>query len=529
MNSSFTQIINSLSHTVHSIWYFHVGVHSTTTRCDSHSLVLSAPPPTMASVTVNVTYGYQSKKISIPKSSTVGQLASQAATAFNINGDPSLEHKGKRLDPSLPLRFTQLVQNSTVKLNVEATTTLTPSAIAIKIATPESSTVVKTTNDVTIEAALKLAEANLQTSIIKPGIEVLLMNTVYQDLSLPLKQVSGSATNTVMRVRYPVSNVDRQKEQQEVVAKQLAEQRARNEAQRVERERLEAERQRRIYELKKEIHEQQTELLENDDEMMEAREEEQIENYESQHPVESRKDSQTKSKPTTADESISPLAPMKDGDQLYVPTNQPMPIYENPEEDYTLTVDKAKLYHKLVQQLGKRTRPTQHEPIHPRQYLIRIKFPDRNLLQLNFVSDADSVKLGQIVKRIDEVILDKWIGKYHLKLGYPPFQQVPLSFDTNGSRLHDLPQFFSGERIALIWEPALVTIGVASSGPFLKEGAISDQLSTRDLPEVKSESQRGNFADSQEPRETKSSTTPTSTTKSNSGKLVPKWLQIGKK
>lgn len=485
----------------------------------------------MASVTVNVTYGYQSKKISIPKSSTVGQLASQAAAAFNLNGDPSLEHKGKRLDPSLPLRFTQLVQNSTVKLNVEATTTLAPSAIAIKIATPETSTVVKTTNDVTIEAALKLAEANLQTSIIKPGIEVLLMNTVYQDLSLPLKQVAGSATNTVMRVRYPVSNVDRQKEQQEVVAKQLAEQRARNEAQRVERERLEAERQRRIYELKKENHEQQTEVLENDDEMMEAREEEQIENYASQHPVEPRTDSQTKSKPTTAaDESISLLAPVKDGDQLYVPTNQPTPIYENPEEDYTLTVDKAKLYHKLVQQLGKRTRPTQHAPTLPQQYLIRIKFPDRNLLQLNFVSDADSVKLGQIVKRIDEVILDKWIGKYHLKLGYPPFQQIPLSFDTNGSRLHDLPQFFSGERIALIWEPALVNIGVASSGPFLKEGAISDQLSTRDLPEVKSESQRGNFADSQEPRETKSSTTSsTSTTKSNSGKPVPKWLQIGKK
>lgn len=483
----------------------------------------------MASVTVNVTYGYQSKKISIPKSSTVGQLASQAAAAFNLNGDPSLEHKGKRLDPSLPLKFTQLVQNSTVKLNVEATATLTPSAIAIKIATPESSTVVKTTNDVTIEAALKLAEANLQTSIIKPGIEVLLMNTVHQDLSLPLKQVSGSATNTVMRVRYPVSNVDRQKEQQEVVAKQLAEQRARNEAQRVERERLEAERQRRIYELKKESQEHQTDVLENDDEMMEAREEEQIENYESQHPVEPRKDSQTKSKPTTADESISLLALVKDGDQLYVPTNQPTPIYENPEEDYTLTVDKAKLYHKLVQQLGKRTRPTQHEPIHPQQYLIRIKFPDRNLLQLNFVSDANSVKLGQIVKRIDEVILDKWIGKYRLKLGYPPFQQIPLSFDTNGSRLHDLPQFFSGERIALIWEPALVNIGVASSGPFLKESAISDQLSTRDLPEVKSESQRGNFADYQEPRETKSSTTPNSTTKSNSGKLVPKWLQIGKK
>lgn len=122
--------------------------------------------PIMATVAINVTYGFQTKKINIPKSHTVGQLATQAATAFNLTGEPSLEYKGKRLDQSLPLRFTQLLQNSNVKLNIDSTATLAPSTIVIKVATPKTSTVIKTTNDVTIEGVLKLAETNLQTSII---------------------------------------------------------------------------------------------------------------------------------------------------------------------------------------------------------------------------------------------------------------------------------------------------------------------------------------------------------------------------
>lgn len=483
----------------------------------------------MATVAVNVTYGFDAKKFSVPKSTTVSQLAGQAAAHFKLSGSALLVYKGKALDGSLPLRLTPLSQNGTVELK-KSSGTASARPVAIKVATPDGAYVVKTTTDQSVLAVIAEAEQTLKVQISKPNMELLVMNAVVSDLSTPLASMVGSAANAVIRVRYNDFGGARQREQQEAVQKQLDEQRQRNQQRRLERERAEEERQARIRSLR-------------DTETADAKDEEATEPVEAAepavHPIEPVSAAHPEPRgvpyqpskkakaasPELPAEPVEPAAPVP-ANQLFTPSTQRQPVYENPEDDYVMTVDQAKAYQNSIRRLA--ARPAKHSVAKPTKYLIRLRFPDRSILQLNFVDDVANLKLGQVIKKLDEVLREPFVGNYNLKLAYPPFERVPVSWDANATRLHDLPKYFDTEKVVLIWEPTQT----ATSAPYIKEGVVVETTTTLDLPEVRLETHRGELpGDRGSPaREvSKELAAPASSLRPLAKPGMPKWMQIGRK
>lgn len=472
----------------------------------------------MSTVTINVTYGFQQKKFTVAKTSTVSQLASEAASYFKVLGVPKLVYKEKPLDSGLLIRLTPLLQNSLVKLEAGAALSLTP--ITVKVTGDGGNFIIKTTNTNLLREVLEEIEKRDGMSLIKDHTEVMIMNTNYNDLSIPLLQAVGDASTAVIRVRYPAfGSGDKLKEQREIVVKQLAEQKVRNEALRRKREEEEDSKRARIRE------EEKNNNLNEDNKETELTDE-----YTSEKPTEQNGKAtssvsplpQHPAKRIDSHTSIERRVP-KEGSLLYAPEESAPQVYENPESDYLVTVDQARLYHQLVTKSARRTLVTPSAK--PEYYQIRIRLPDRNLLEFTFVDGVESVKLGQLIKRIDDVLLDDWVGNYRLKLAYPPFSAVPQSFTANGTTLHDLPQWFNTEKVTLVWQENHPS---NSGGPYLQPGAALEKLTTSDLPEMKIESLRQQLPEDNESEPTPplKSLSTSAPKKSEAG--VPKWLKLGK-
>lgn len=48
--------------------------------------------------------------------------------------------------------------------------------------------------------------------------------------------------------------------------------------------------------------------------------------------------------------------PIDETPKLYVPTDKPQPAYQNPDEDYNMTVDQAKTYQNVIRNSAKRVK-----------------------------------------------------------------------------------------------------------------------------------------------------------------------------
>ncbi|GEQ72914.1 hypothetical protein JCM33374_g6602 [Metschnikowia sp. JCM 33374] len=173
--------------------------------------------------------------------------------------------------------------------------------------------------------------------------------------------------------------------------------------------------------------------------------------------------------------------PVDKQDTVYVPSGSTT-TYENPDEDYELTSNQAEKYYKILKSMQGRP-PAKKAARKPSKYTIRIRFPDRTLLDLHFEDPA--TRLGQVLKKLDSYLVEKYTNDYSLKNGHPPFEEISFGFGANNLALQDHPHF-QQEKILLIWE----THG-PSKGPYIKEDL--QRKDVNELPTVVLESHRGNL------------------------------------
>ena len=481
----------------------------------------------MSTIVLQVSYNFKTKKLTVAKSWTVSQLAEHAREKFAVEGVPSLSYNNKVLDSSLPLRLTPLSNNSKLQLSVKQGS-LANHTIATKLFASidgeQKSFLQQVPADLSLELTLQKFETAENVSLKRDSIQVLILNQKYSDLSVSLRSIVGLATNITIRINYAQLNLKSQEEQKKIVDLQLKQQRERNEKLKHQKQELESQRDERI---KKRLDAQQNSLQQpkpqetspmlhrqNRDQELEDHLVQQIELEMQSEPPEPA--------PTPKEKSVYTYNPPepKEALELYTPTNGSVTRYENPDDDYNMTVNQAMTYQKVIQNSAKRVnKKTNRAP--PTKLFIRIKFPDRNILQINFTDDLQNTKFGHLVKKIDDLLLPQFINNYNLKIGYPPFTKLEQSFDNNNKHLVDI-EHFTEEKVVLIWE----TIG-HSTGPFLKQSAINNVKSSSELPELILEQHRGELpsepqiATSNESSDYRSTKQPEKKT----DKKFPKWFK----
>ncbi|KAK6457257.1 GLUT4 regulating protein TUG-domain-containing protein [Scheffersomyces xylosifermentans] len=492
----------------------------------------------MATISFNITFNAISKKITVSKSTTIQQLISQSLEKFHK--DPSihkgeLSYNGKSLEPSLPIRLTNLINNAKLVLKAEKVDDISQQVNVKLVVSKEgeaSTTVIqKVESKSNLEQLLKQFETSSGLDLLSKPSELIILNLPYQWTkyeSVVLGAVVGNISNLVIRLNFINENAEaaklKQQEQQEAIKLQLKQQRERNARQKEEEEQARALREQ---ERKKEAAEN---LQQTENESKDVAVPQKDEDVEMSSPeVNAKQERSVNSVDQTASESEekeqyeyqTPQVP--ETPQLYVPDSSSkgsQPQYENPDEDYDMTVSQAQTYQKIIQNSGKRRKPKAAPK--PTKYLIRLKFPDRSILQINFVKDVETIKLGQLVKKIDTLLISDYINNYNIKVGYPP-QKVELTFDNNNRFLVDLPEFQS-ERIVLIWELG----GNAGSkrGPFLNSQLIDDIKSSAELPELVLESHRGELPSEEAAKKTPA-TTEKHQEKGDKGTMkLPSWLKF---
>ena len=191
-----------------------------------------------------------------------------------------------------------------------------------------------------------------------------------------------------------------------------------------------------------------------------------------------------------------------------------------------MTVDQAQKYHKMI--INSSKKPAAPKPkSKPSKYSIRIKFPDRIMLQLEM--NDPTAKLGHLLKKIDEYLVPEFQNNYNLKIGYPPFSKIPMSLTHNTTPRADSP-FFQDEKIVLIWA-SLVT---PAKGPYIVESdfARENVKQINELPEIKLETNRSNLPADSNPRSAVPSASSSSSSSHNSekssanaSKKIPKWFK----
>ncbi|OBA20459.1 hypothetical protein METBIDRAFT_44199 [Metschnikowia bicuspidata var. bicuspidata NRRL YB-4993] len=173
--------------------------------------------------------------------------------------------------------------------------------------------------------------------------------------------------------------------------------------------------------------------------------------------------------------------PVETSDTVYEPVSSTAP-YENPAEDYELTSKQAEKYYQMLRAMQGRP-AARKKATRPARYTIRIRFPDRTLLDLHF--EDPGTKLGQLLKKLDSYLLPPHSHNYRLRNGLPPCEPVAVGFDANNTALHHHP-LFQLEKILLIWESR-----DPAPGPYLKPELQRKDVS--ELPTVVLDTHRGNL------------------------------------
>lgn len=450
----------------------------------------------MLSITLHISFNNVTKKLTYSKTQTINEVLRDCTTKFKIPGSAGeLRYNGKKLDDSLPIRLTNLINNS--KVVFEKTNDKLEKDVNLKIVWNYKSEVKtfveKFKNTLTPREIIQAIEKKHNIEIEKNGafeINILdrRMRSDLNDFMKALVEVVGPlATSMVARINYITNGkTEEQDKINELQKNQMSQYQARLREEAHRKELAEKEK------IAKEAEQANNATISTDNQTAEPvvpesrlsdkssihRELDQLVHQENKTQKDLDEDN-------SAVNNASNMEVEEDAkDTIYIPSS--FKTYENPDTDYNMTVDQAKKYHKLVVNSRMRPKPST-EKRKPTKYLIRIRFPDRNILQLN-IADART-SLGQLCKRIDEHLIPQYQRNYNLKIAHPPFSLIPLSLSTNLTPLQELPQF-QDEKLTLIWEPL-----EKASGPFLERADIEIKESNR-LPELVLEQNRNSLPES---------------------------------
>ena len=457
--------------------------------------------PCNMSASFNVVYGNITKRVEARKSDTVHQLTNICMQKYKIDSNMrgELHYNGKRLDSLLPIRLANLANNSRLTLLVQSVGDSKDKNVNVKLMVvfPDNKThtfiLTVPANIMLVKLVESMEKSNNVDLMEVPGyyMKLSVVNTQLSSLderftTVRLNSIIGlDVSSLVIRLSYSrVDNHETVLKQKEIVKKQLEEQQKwneRRELERVERERQSAQ--------ERELSETRQEPVDeaNSNENETISKQAPLNRFVDQPPqpsissVSSRVDHTTHVEPNPVAQPTSQNNLQKpESAEYFIPSDKRY-IYENSDDDYDMTVTQAQKYHKPIQDSAARKAPKQARK--PQSYSVRIKFPDRSLLQLAFAADS---KFGQILKELDHYILPAYKENYHLKVAYPPFKKLEFSFLANNTRLDEHGEFGSNENIVLLWE---VTDGDAS-GPFIDTKLVNAKETT-ELPEIQLESNRG--------------------------------------
>lgn len=508
-----------------------------------------------------VVYGMKTVKVACPATSTVNQLMelSKAKLKLDTNTFIDLSYKNQVLDSLLPLRLTNVPNNAKLTLSI-ATSTQKEVTIKVLVTYPptivnqkntfiqkidNNKTIKELLNHIEKDSGIKLLNVSEGTSA-QLQILNLKIDEVNFNTSKIINLVGHSTTSMVIRLTYILASskadgLKRKEEQDKINQLQLQQQYTRNQLKREENER------------KREL-EESTEIERSNEDvnMEENQEKDSVEasinknhidipsqnNTSNESTMQSTPSTQSieKTISTISAENIEPDQPSNTpeeelDDLIYLPSSEHINHqYDHNDSAYELTVAQAQTYHNLI---TKSMRPQKPKPRNvpitiPERYLVRIRFPDRTTLQLN-LENGPTVKLGNLLKKLDDFLLPQHKNSFNLKFSYPPFTTIPISFLNNDKYLHQLKisknssDIFT-ERTSLIWESTS-----AIPGPFInQESGRVKQNSER--VEVQLENRRGDLPD--EPKVSNElKVEPNSGSSSNKKEVkkgVPKWLKFSK-
>lgn len=463
------------------------------------------------SYTFSISYQNTIKKVICKNTASVSQLVALLLEKFKLPQTTNgvLSHNGKNLDALTPLRLSGLVNNSKLVLN----TSLGPYTATLKLVGAvdgESiSKILKVASDVTLPQMISQLLQSLGKDLVTESklVELSVMRLSIRNLLPEFARTTvgtfvGSSSNAVVRINIEDKEVSLQKQEQgrkvteEYEERRKADEKAASLAKLVQESSkppetkkdspnkesfIEKEAPKNIIFEKEDIprileHESyQNVTLNEKDTIIEA----------PQNTGNLINDSinETKSQSLQIEQKKQDVwsLPVERNDTLYVPLTSTN-TYENPDEDYNLTSNQAEKYYKILKSMQGRP-PAKKVAKKPNKYTIRIRFPDRTLLDLHF--EDPTTKLGQVLKKLDSYLLENHINNYHLKNGLPPFEEILFGFNENNTSLQDHVHF-QQEKILLIWE----TLG-KSSGPYLNPEI--QRKDVNELPTVMLENQRGNL------------------------------------
>lgn len=496
----------------------------------------------MLTVTFNISLSNTSKKVASAKSQSVNQLVQTALEKFKIDGQQGeLFHNGKKLDSSLPIRLTNLVNNSKLVLVVsdESKEKLVNIKLAINAKNEIKSYILKTSNTRSLMEILEEFERENDCDIRGGGeFELTVLNSKIgsgsEEITSSLKSIIGSdVSSLVMRLAYLQTN-NNAEEQQKIneIQKQRMKEYQRQERERREVEQRNQEEAARHEAARQELQQQeQVQTTVQADEVDASQAPESLHNSAKRHLNHSEAVQFNTSETATTDDTTTPEGsdqsspvPIEQKDTLYIPSA--FSTYENPDDDYEMTVDQAQKYHKMIINSSKKHAAPKPKS-KPSKYSIRIKFPDRIMLQLEM--NDPTAKLGHLLKKIDEYLVPEFQNNYNLKIGYPPFSKIPMSLTHNNTPLADSP-FFQDEKIVLIWESLVPHV----KGPYIVESDFARENVKRinELPEIKLETNRTNLPADSNPRSavppapsSSSSYHNSEKSSANASKKIPKWFK----
>lgn len=501
------------------------------------------------SYTFNVSYKNTTKKISCARSATINDLIQSSFDKFKIanSNNGELTYSGKKLDGLLPVRLTNLVNNAKLVLSVIQGVIEVSLKVAASISDTSVTKIIKVSPSASLSALVGQfkAEADIQTDWSDKRVQLSLLQTIKDNLTSNFDEITvgslvGSSANAVVRLLVENKDVQQKRaklhEEQRILRQELAEKKRQERI--MQKQELEERMVNEREQISEQKHEEKDVSMEGPKQFdptqskaIPAAIKPSGQTTETTYPnssEESNRQSISESKPQTksvqhfsATTMVSSTpeheefqVPEEKEDTLYIPQSRTT-YYENPEEDYNLTVNQAEKYYKMIKSM-QGAPVAKKEAATPTKYVIRIRFPDRSLLDLP-IEDV-SMKLGQFLKKIDNYVADRFVNTYKIKNGSPPFKEIAMGFTENNIPLESHPDF-QLEKLLLIWEPAQKH----AVGPYLKEGITTKDAS--ELPTLLLESNRGHLEQNEV-----SIPTPTLALKSHQSEKqklngVPKWFK----
>ncbi|CAI5758193.1 unnamed protein product [Candida verbasci] len=462
----------------------------------------------MSTIPLNINYQSVTKKISINKTDPISKVIVKSLEIFKINSSlysGSLLHNNKILDDSLPIRFTDLVNNSKLIFKIKKLDM--NKEVNVKFIIENNSPKIEKIN--ISKNLLELIEKFNVDKSRSSQLRIFNLTINSSDYEhTQLSSIIGDVGNVVIRLNYLKSDneiMKLKKEQEDINKLQIEQNRIRMEE---EKKRNEERREKELLEGR------EKELVERKREIEQKEKEQDIE-------MKDEDDATIKSDKTVdmKDEGNQPTE-NEEGMKLFIPSNKDphTHTYENPDNDYEMNVDTLKIYQNSIRSSGKRLKKNKDTTRNISKYNIRIKFPDGSILQLNFTENVKDIKFGQLIKKIDELLYPQFLNHYSLKFGHPPFKKIDLSFKNNTEYLYKIPDF-QNERIVLIWELNKKDL----NGPFIKQDF--ENLIIKDssqLPEIVLEQNRGN----EESKAIEHKKTEVDENKTKSKSKVPKWFKM---